>query len=105
MSVVKSPYPERPELGQKVVLPRTSPELWTTLELQWAGEDPTRWKALGVLHLYVHCHWSVEMIGRAFNHPKGHVSRILKKVKTELSERFEQAIKAALQTIEDLDEW
>lgn len=103
MSVVKSPCPRRPELGEKVVLPRRAPDLWTTLQREWAGEDAQRWRRLGMLHLYVYCHWTVEMIGRLFGHSKGHVSRILRQVTCELSERFVPELDEAAERLAGLE--
>ena len=73
--------------GEKVVLPRTD-QLWTILEREWAGDDPLRWKQLAALHLYCHCRWTCEMIGHAWSHPRGHVSRMLRQTVSQLREIF-----------------
>lgn len=74
--------------GEKIVLPRSPDEFWLTLQEQWAGDDQMRWKYLAVLHLRVHCGWKLEMIGAAFGHPKGHISRIIKNTIVELRALF-----------------
>lgn len=88
MSAVQTRYPSCPELGEKIVLPRRSPDLWDTLQREWAGTNPTRWKQLSMLHLHVHCHWTLDMLHYVFGHPKGHISRTLRNVREELAERF-----------------
>jgi hypothetical protein len=103
MSMVETPFPHRPDLGIKVLLPRASPEFWTTIEREWAGANHQRWKSLCMLHLYVHCGWSLRMLGLAFGHPKGHVSRILKAVKRELAERFEPVMPEAEMRAEQIE--
>jgi hypothetical protein len=103
MSVVNSPDPNRPELGEKVILPRTSPELWTVLEREWAGNDRQRWKAVCALHLYVRCHWTLDTIGLLFGHAKGHVSRLLRDVKRELAERFVPETDEAARRLKEID--
>ena len=88
MSAVQTRYPSRPDLGEKIVLPRRSPDLWNTLQREWAGTNPTRWKQLSMLHLYVHCHWTLDMLHHTFGHPKGQISRTLRNVRQELADRF-----------------
>lgn len=56
--------------------------------IKWAGLNEVRWKHLAMLCLREICAWNEEMIGQTFGHPKGHVSRCLMSVKTELSAGF-----------------
>ena len=73
----------------KVVLPRTGPdEFWTEVHRSYAGEDQRVWKYLAMFTLRVNGGWAVEHIGRAFGHPKGHVTRCLRRIETELRDRF-----------------
>lgn len=88
MSIVQTRYPTCPELGEKVLLPRRSPDLWNTLEREWAGTNPIRWKQLSMLHLHVHCHWTLDMLHHTFGSTKGQISRTLRNVRSELAERF-----------------
>lgn len=88
MSVVRTPDPNRPEFGEKVVLSRDGRQMWRTIQREWAGDDPVRWKRLCILHLRVYCRWTNEMIGKAFGHPRGHISRIVASTKEELRAHF-----------------
>jgi hypothetical protein len=88
MSVIRTRYPDSPELGKKVLLPRRSPDLWNTLERDWAGTDPDRWQRLSMLHLFVHCHWTLNMLEHLYGQPKGQISRTLRNVRKELADRF-----------------
>ena len=76
--------------GEKVVLPRQPEKLWETIEREWAGDSKVAWRYLAILHLYVHCHWTTEMLGHAFGHSKGHISRIIRLTKGYLASRFER---------------
>lgn len=104
MSVVETPFPNRPDLGIKVLLERGPIEALTEVQRKWAGQDLVRWKWLAILHLYVYADWSVGMIARVFGHPKGHVSRVLKTVKRELAERFMPETEDAIRRHAQIDE-
>ena len=73
----------------KVVLPRTgADEFWKLIHDHYAGDDSRKWKYLAMLALRENAGWTLEDIGRVFNHPKGHVTRCLEAVKSEIRERF-----------------
>lgn len=73
----------------KVVLPRSGPDqFWTEVYRTYAGEDQRIWKYLAMFTLRVNGGWAVDHIGRAFGHPKGHVTRCLRRIEQELRERF-----------------
>lgn len=73
----------------KVILPRSgADEFWTEVHRSYADDDPRKWKYLAMLSLRVNGGWPVECIGRAFGHPKGHVTRCLSRVQQELRDRF-----------------
>jgi hypothetical protein len=74
----------------KVILPRSGPDgFWTTVYRSYAGEDQRAWKYLAMFTLRVNGGWSIDNIGRAFGHPKGHVTRCLRRIEQELRENFE----------------
>lgn len=74
----------------KVILPRSGPDhFWMEIYRHYAGDDQRTWKYLAMFVLRVNGGWAVEHIGRAFGHPKGHVTRCLRKIEQELRERFE----------------
>lgn len=76
--------------GEKVELPRDSTtSFWQEVERHYAADDHMRWKLLALLALRENCGWTVEQLGRATGHPRGHVSRCLSKVKKELQQRFQ----------------
>lgn len=80
----------RTERGEKVILPRLGPdEFWNTIRENYADEDPRKWKYLAMLALRENAGWPLDCIGAAFNHPKGHVSRCLEKIKREIRDRFD----------------
>jgi len=73
----------------KVVLPRSGPDdFWTEVHRSYAGEDQRLWKYLAMFTLRVNGGWTVDHIGRAFGHPKGHVTRCLRLIERELRARF-----------------
>lgn len=89
MSVARGvPGPDGPRAGEKIVLPRTR-DMWRHIELHWAGDNRVRWKALAMLHLHVHCNWSLTMIGKAFGQHRGRVSRLIRNAQRRLAEQFE----------------
>jgi hypothetical protein len=74
----------------KVILPRSGPDgFWTEVHRNYAGEDQRAWKYLAMFTLRVNGGWSLENIGRAFGHPKGHVMRCLRRIEQELRANFE----------------
>ncbi|HCS54478.1 sigma factor-like helix-turn-helix DNA-binding protein [Rubinisphaera sp.] len=80
------------EHGERVFLPRMGREdFWKTMHEHYAGDHPGRWKSLAILALRENAGWPLETIGAVFGHHRGHVSRILKRVKSELRETFEQS--------------
>jgi len=73
--------------GDKVILPRVGPEaFWDEVREGYAGADPCRWKYLAMLALQVNAGWSLDMIGNAFGHERGHVSRCLTTIRRDLQE-------------------
>jgi hypothetical protein len=78
--------------GSKIVLPRTGPdEFWKLIHDHYAEEDPRKWKYLAMLALRENAGWPLERIGTVFGHPKGHVTRCLVKIKSELRQRFQMS--------------
>lgn len=76
--------------GGKVVLPRIGPDaFWSDVRTHYAGAEPQKWKTLAMLALRVNAGWSLDMIGNAFGHERGHVSRSLSTLCRELKERFD----------------
>lgn len=75
--------------GDKVILPRIGPdEFWEDIRTAYAAADPYKWKYLAMLALKENAGWSLDMIGNAFGHDRGHVSRCLSSLCRELQERF-----------------
>jgi len=73
----------------KVVLPRSGPDnFWNLIQKHYAGADQRKWKYLAMLALRENAGWPLEYIGQVFDHPKGHVTRCLKKIKEELRTQF-----------------
>jgi hypothetical protein len=80
------------ETGDKIVLPRIGPsDFWESVRRHYAGDSPTRWKALAMLALRVNAGWTLEMIGKAFGHERGAVSHKLTVVCQDLRDRFDWA--------------
>ncbi len=76
--------------GTKIVLPRTGrDEFWKLIHENFAHDDDRKWKYLAMLALRENAGWPLEQIGNVFNHPKGHVTRCLKRIKNELREQFQ----------------
>lgn len=63
---------------------------WSIIEQEFAGDDALRWKYLAMLALRENAGWHLHAIGKAFGHPKGHVTRCLRKIKQQLAERFDR---------------
>jgi len=78
--------------GTKMLLPRTGRDaFWKAIHDHYAGDDQRRWKYLAILALRENAGWPLEHIGAVFKHPKGHITRCLKKIKEDLREHFEAA--------------
>ncbi|MCA9111882.1 MAG: hypothetical protein KDA52_18155 [Planctomycetaceae bacterium] len=75
--------------GTKVVLPRTgADEFWQTVHDHYAGDDARKWKYLAMLALRENAGWPLDRIGNVFGHPKGHITRCLRRIKEELRGSF-----------------
>lgn len=75
--------------GQQIELPRHGANhFWEIVQKHYAGSDQRCWRYLAILALRENAGWPLEQIGQVFGHPKGHVTRILRKVKQELKDRF-----------------
>lgn len=82
MSVVRSDR-------TKIVLPRCGADVfWKLIHDHYAEDDLRKWKYLAMLALRENAGWPLDDIARVFNHPKGHVTRCLANIKTELRNRF-----------------
>lgn len=76
----------------KITLPRTGPDLfWKLVCDHFAGNDSRKWKYLAILALRENAGWPLERIGTVFGHPKGHISRCLRRIKEELREQFQMS--------------
>ena len=77
--------------GNKIVLTRVGgpEELWREVRDHYAGADAKKWKYLAMLALKVNAGWSLEMIGNAFGHERGHICRSLSVLCREMQDRFE----------------
>ena len=74
----------------KVELPRTgAAHFWHLIANNFAGNDPLRWKYLAMLALRENAGWPLQWIGAVFNHPKGHVTRCLKRIKEQMRDHFQ----------------
>ena len=75
----------------KLDLPRTGADpFWQLIEREFAEDDPLKWKYLAMLALRENAGWPLHSIGKVFNHPKGHVTRCLRRIKQLVSEKFER---------------
>lgn len=102
MSVAKGvPGANGPAAGEKIILPRGGPELWTTLQKYWAGERRLRWKQLAMLHLQCHCGWTESKIGLAFGQHRGRVSRLIRSAKEQLARLFVPEPEPPVQQLDD----
>lgn len=80
------------EDNMKILLPRLEGEdFWEMIHEHYAREKPLKWKNLAILALRENAGWPLEKIGLVFGHHKGHVARILSKVKQEIRDTFEQS--------------
>jgi len=77
------------EDGVKIVLERSGPEeFWEVIERQYANNDPFKWKYLAALILRETARWPVDRIALALDHDKGHISRALQQIQSDLRRRF-----------------
>ena len=80
------------EDNMKVLLPRLEGEdFWEIIHEHYAHQDTLKWKYLAILALRENAGWPLEKIGLVFGHHKGHVNRVLAKVKQEIRDTFEQS--------------
>ncbi|MEZ6066830.1 MAG: hypothetical protein R3B90_14250 [Planctomycetaceae bacterium] len=76
--------------GTKTVVDHTGPEVfWDAVEDHFTDND-RYWKLLAMLALRENAGWTVERIGKAFGHARGHVTRCLEQIKQELRLRFQE---------------
>lgn len=74
----------------KVILPRTGADVfWKLIHDHYAQEDSRKWKYLAMLALRENAGWPLDDIARVFHHPKGHITRCLANIKSDLRNRFE----------------
>lgn len=73
-------------------------EFWNLIDENFDYNPETRWKCLAILALRENAGWKLEDIGTVFGHPKGHISRIIKRTKDLLREQFQPEI------IEEMDD-
>lgn len=76
----------------KIVVRADGVDFFSQLQEHWAGTSRLKWKSLAVVHLYCHMGWTLERIGLAFGHPKGHVSRIVRATVARLKDHFEVSL-------------
>lgn len=78
------------ENGSKVVLPRAGrDDFWQVIHDYYAGENQRKWKYLAMLALRENAGWQLDHIGKVFDHPKGHVTRCLDKIKQDIRDQFQ----------------
>lgn len=74
----------------KVILPRSGPDVfWKLIHDHYAHEDARKWKYLAMLALRENAGWPLEDIARVFQHPKGHITRCLANIKSDLRDHFQ----------------
>lgn len=75
--------------GTKIVLDRRGKDtFWERVQDRFDGQSDLLWRYLAMLALNDVAGWSVEQIGRAFGHNRGHISRCIERVRTELRHEF-----------------
>lgn len=77
--------------GSAADVAQAEPNVWNEVETRWAGSSRQRWKMLLCLTLYETCGWTCEMIGTAFGHARGHISRLVNQCRDELREEFDRS--------------
>ena len=75
--------------GLQVDLIRSGPDQFQRKLADFAGDNDLRWKYLAMLVLRENGGWHLDWIGKVFGHPKGHVTRCLRRVKRQLREHLE----------------
>lgn len=78
--------------GEKIVL--SASVFWQQVEEHYAGDGANRlsrrrWRRLAMMHLYVHCAWTCEMIASAFSVHRCNASRAITTARRELQEIFQ----------------
>ncbi len=69
----------------KALVFRTGPDpFWDRVHDYLEGRPDHCWRYLAMLALRENCGWSMERIGKAFGHNKGHITRCLDKIRREL---------------------
>lgn len=77
--------------GEKIVLERSgSDAFWQLVQDRYADDDPRKWRYLAMLALRENAAWSLELIGKAFGHHRGHVMRCLNQVRDRLRHELSQ---------------
>lgn len=77
--------------GVKKSLPHLGADpFWQLIEQEFAGDDQLKWKYLAMLALRENAGWPLHSIGKVFGHPKGHVTRCLRRIKHLIAERFDR---------------
>jgi hypothetical protein len=70
-------------------LPRAgSDDFWQRIEADYAAGDARKWRQLAMFALRETAGWPLELIGLAFQHPKGYVQRSLRRTRNDLRARF-----------------
>lgn len=77
--------------GSKIVLDRAGRDaFWDLVADRYAEDDPRKWRYLAMLALRENAQWSLELIGKAFGHHRGHVTRCLTQVRMKLRQELGQ---------------
>lgn len=77
------------EDGVKILLERGGPdEFWEVVARNYAKDDAFKWKYLAAMVLREMARWPVERIALALDHDKGHISRALQQIQSDLRQRF-----------------
>lgn len=77
------------QYGEKIILRGEGLDgFWSVMRTVYAEEDEVKWRHLAMFALRETAGWPMELIGLAFGHPRGHVSRCVGAVRKELRERF-----------------
>lgn len=77
--------------GTKIHLQRHGRDaFWDLVNDRYAEDDPRKWRYLAMLALRENAQWSLELIGKAFGHHRGHVMRCLNQVRTRLRDELGQ---------------
>ncbi|MBX3450398.1 MAG: hypothetical protein KF777_12595 [Planctomycetaceae bacterium] len=75
--------------GEKIIVRGEGLDgFWSVMQTVYAEADEVKWRHLAMFALRETAGWPLELIGKAFGHPRGHVSRCVGAVRKELRERF-----------------